>query len=109
MNPEIIIPVSVFAMTFGIAYIAIISSHREKMNMIEKGIDPKEFKRLKVGKGNPTRSGLVLLAIGLGLIVGSWVDKTHVLPVDGLGIPSFICVFIGAALLINARLNTKKA
>lgn len=107
MNPGIIIPVSIFAMTFGIAYIAIISSHREKMNMLEKGIDPKEFSKIKFKKGNPFKSGLVLLAVGLGLITGSWVDKTEVLPISGIGIPSFICIFIGIALLISSRLSKK--
>lgn len=109
MNQQIIIPVAAFAMVFGIVYIIIISRHREKMNLIEKGIDPNIFKNEDEASKNPLKSGLVLLAIGLGLMVGSWVEKTNILPLDGVGIPSFICLFIGIALIISSRYKVKKS
>lgn len=109
MNQHIIIPIAAFAMVFGIVYIIIISKHREKMNLIEKGIDPSIFKNQDETSKNPVKSGLILLAVGLGLMVGSWIDKTNILPLDGVGVPSFICLFIGIALLISSRYKSKQS
>lgn len=95
---EVLVPISIFAMSFGIAYIAIMSGHREKMSMLEKGINPKEFENEK-RKGRDSRKGaLVLIAVGLGLIVGRTVDKMDLDGLENIGVPAFVCLFIGIAL-----------
>jgi hypothetical protein len=106
---EVLIPISVFAMSFGIAYIAIMSSHREKMSMLEKGINPKEFEEEKRKNKDSRKGGMVLIAVGLGLLLGSLVDKSDVFPGGDVAIPSFICLFIGIALFAHHKMVKKES
>lgn len=101
---EILVPISVFAMTFGIAYIAIMSSHREKMSMLEKGINLKEYELEKKRHKDSRKGGMVLIAVGLGLFLGNWVEKTNAFPGGDVAIPAFICLFIGIALFAYHRM-----
>ena len=43
MSTEILIPITALAVIFGIVYVVITSRNRERMSMIEKGVNPKDF------------------------------------------------------------------
>jgi len=90
-----------FATAFGIIYIIYTTRHRERMNMIDKGMDP------QIAKPTPDplrslRNGLVFLGIGLGLVVG-WLfhqhamEPTHDTPLPYIAGPA---IFAGIALII---------
>ena len=73
MNEEVLIPVILLAVIFGIAYISITSRHRQRMAMIDKGMD--------LGVGDPVdrtfrnlRNGMLMVGIGLGLFFGYLID-----------------------------------
>jgi len=40
---DIIIPITFFAMIFGIVYVVVTARHRQRMALIEKGMDPGGF------------------------------------------------------------------
>jgi hypothetical protein len=93
-----------FATAFGIVYIIFSTRHRERMNMIDKGMDPQLVKPTP----DPLRSmrnGLVLLGIGLGLVAG-WLFHQHAMdpsmdtPLPYLAGPA---IFAGIALIIFYR------
>lgn len=93
-----------FATAFGIVYIIYTTRHRERMNMIDKGMDPQLVKPTP----DPLRSmrnGLVLLGIGLGLVAG-WLFHQHAMnstidtPLPYLAGPA---IFAGIALIIFYR------
>lgn len=69
MLEDILIPLGSFAMIFGIVYISVTSWHRQRMAMIDKGIDPGGFVRKEI-PFRGLRNGMFMLAIGLGLLMG---------------------------------------
>lgn len=106
---EVLIPISVFAMSFGVAYIAIMSSHREKMSMLEKGINPQEFENERKKNRDGRKGAMVLIAVGLGLALGSVIQESDSIPGHDVAIPSLICIFIGLALFLHHQIAKKKA
>ncbi len=69
----ILVPISMFAMVFGIVYL----HKREKMAMIERGMDPRAYKSNPMPA--PYRNlkwGLLLIGSGLGLFLAYLLDYT---------------------------------
>ncbi len=64
---EILIPICGMALTFGIVYLAITASNREKMAMIEKGMDPIKSKRQSHSK---LRFAMLAIFVPIGILVG---------------------------------------
>lgn len=67
----ILISVSLFAMIFGIVYLA----KRERMAMIERGMDPRRYKPQSAPFQN-LKWGLLLIGAGFGLFLAYVLDKT---------------------------------
>jgi hypothetical protein len=65
----IVICVSMFAMVFGIVYLV----KREKMAMIERGMDPRRYKPQSAPFQN-LKWGLLLMGAGLGLFLAYVLD-----------------------------------
>lgn len=89
-----------FATAFGIVYIVLSTRHRERMSMIDKGMDPLLAKPVPDGR-RAMRNGLFMVGIGLGLLAG-WVIQHSLLgPESDNPLPFFIGVAIcgGAALM----------
>jgi len=111
----IVIPVSFFLMAFAIVYISLTTRNRERMAMIEKGVDPKIFtpepRNLKVSQYVTFKWGLFLVGLAVGLFVGMLLEEYAGLP-DGPTIISMILMFGGLALilsyLLRERLEDKK-
>lgn len=76
---------------------------------IEKGISPDNLNIERAKPRMPYRSGMVTLAVGLGLVVfGVLVgqkDQDALLPLVGI---ASILILIGAALLLNDKINHSK-
>ena len=67
----IIVPIAMFAMIFGIVYL----SKRERMAMIERGMDPRRYKPQSAPFQN-LKWGLLLIGSGLGLFLAFLLDHT---------------------------------
>ena len=92
--------VGAFAMVFGIRYL----SNKEKMAMIERGMDPGVNK--SVAAPTPFLSlkfGLLLVGLGIGLIVALFVAKlTQLTEDEAVAIYfGFLGVFGGIGLIIS--------
>jgi hypothetical protein len=75
MEPqEVIVPLALFAMIFGIVYVTVTSKHRQRMAMIEKGMEPGLLKEREV-PFRTLRNGLVLVGAGFGLFFGYLLDS----------------------------------
>jgi hypothetical protein len=104
MNPvEVIIPV-VFFLTIGIIWGGVIlTRHRERMTIIEKGLKPEDLKALyerSAGKPNPLGAlkwGMVFMAIGLAVLIGMYVRETFY--VDEAVYPGLIALLGGLGLV----------
>jgi mannitol-specific phosphotransferase system IIBC component len=67
----IIVPLALFAMIFGIVYLA----KRERMAMIERGMDPRRYKPQSAPFQN-LKWGLLLIGAGIGLFLAYLLDHT---------------------------------
>ena len=94
----IIVP---FATAFGIIYIIFTTRHRERMNMIDKGMDP----QLAKPTPDPLRSmrnGMVLVGLGSGLVAG-WLFHQYAMdPAADTPLPYLAgpAIFAGVALIL---------
>lgn len=101
-----VICTGMFAMIFGIFYLR----NRERMAMIERGMDPRTEQGPKVNHDNILTWGLLLIGSGLGLFVAYILDST--LPfVKNDGNPSIylslIALFGGAGLYLAYHIRNK--
>ena len=103
MMVAILIPLSFFAMVFGVVYLF----KKENLAMIEKGMNPKD----KLFRPAPFRSlkwGLLLLGAGMGLLIAFFVDINLPYRVEPVGI-YFALIAIGGGLgLIGSYFVEKK-
>ncbi len=86
----LLIPISLFAMVFGIVYFAIITSHREKIAMIEAGMNPNEENQ-KEKSHNKLRAALLFVFVPIGILLGR-------LSYPSLGMEPEICQLVFAFL-----------
>lgn len=68
----IIVPIAMFAMIFGIYYLR----NREKMAMIERGMDPGIGMRKSINRNSVLTWGLLLIGAGIGLFLAYVLDRT---------------------------------
>jgi hypothetical protein len=102
----IVISVSLFAMIFGIVYLY----KRERMAMIERGMDPRRYKPQSVPYQN-LKWGLLLIGSGLGLflafLLNLTVFKTDFDDNNPAVYLSLIAIFGGLGLLISYIIEKK--
>jgi len=103
----IIISVSLFAMIFGIVYLY----KRERMAMIERGMDPRRYKPQSAPYQN-LKWGLLLIGSGLGLFLAFLLDrtvfKTDIYDENPAVYFSLIAIFGGLGLLISYIIEKKE-
>ena len=105
MLVAVLIPLSFFAMVFGIIYM----HKRENLAMIEKGLNPKEYANRPVPYKN-LKWGLLLIGAGLGLLIAFFVDiaviPTRIEPVAVYF--ALIAVGGGLGLVSSYRIEKKE-
>ncbi len=105
MLVAVLIPLSFFAMIFGIVYM----HKRENLAMIEKGLNPKEFANRPVPYRN-LKWGLLLVGAGLGLLIAFFVDIT-IIPTRNEPVAvyfSLIAIGGGLGLVSSYRIEKKE-
>jgi hypothetical protein len=111
MGPDkvaVFIPITAIILGCAIPIVAIIVDHlskKAKMRVIEKAVEKGlslEGLSLEEKKGPraPYRSGMVAMAVGIGIGISAYFFRET----DLLGIASIPCL-IGIALIINDRIN----
>ena len=107
MITEILVPIASFVAIFGIVYVIVTARNRERMSMIEKGVDPKDF----MSKSKPNVYGIIkwamlLVGVGLGLFLGSILETYTDIPEE----PAYFgcALLFGGLGLVVAFLITKK-
>ena len=112
-SEEVIIPV------FGIMLPIIISlgafvmivyirkfANLERMAIIEKGLNPDLFKTEKSTSGT-LRASLLLIGVGIGFLVGYWLDRTF--DMEEVGYFSMLFIMGGLGLGLAYFIEEKKA
>ena len=107
--PEVIIPITLFASVFGIVYMFLTTRHKERMAMIEKGMDLSLLTK-KSDSSSPInfwviKLGLLMVGIAIGVFIGSLASKG--LMGEDEAYPTMILLFGGLALLSSYFLEKK--
>ena len=90
-------------MIFGIVYIAIVSSHRQNMAMIEAGLNPKEEEE----KHNKLRNGLLILFVPIGILLGNMGHGLFGMAAETAAVV-FAFLFGGLAMVLAYFIEDKK-
>ena len=106
----IVVSVALFAMIFGIVYL----SKREKLSMIERGMDPRSYKPRAAPLQN-LKWGLLLIGCGVGLFLAYLLDHSlfaKMNEMDDSGNAaiyfSLIAIFGGLGLFVSYRIEKKE-
>ncbi len=101
----ILIPLAFFLTVFGIVYLY----KRERMAMIERGMDPRRYK-LQSAPFQNLKWGLLLIGAGLGLFLAYLLDRTAFAnDSDNEAIYfSLIAIFGGLGLFISYLIEKKE-
>ena len=78
----------------------------ERMAIIEKGLNPDLFKTEKSASGT-LRASLLLIGIGIGFIVGYWLDRSF--DMEEVGYFSMLFIMGGLGLGLAYLIEEKKA
>ena len=114
MNPaEVLVPVIFFLVIGGAIGLMLLTRHKERMILIEKGLHADEIKALyernKPRPLNPLSSlkwGLILVCIGFAVILGMYLHTTY--NVEGGVYPGLMALFGGVGLILFYLLARKK-
>ncbi len=101
MGPEIIIPVTLFATSFGVVYVIISARSKERLALIDKGLDASILKSSASthGRYDALKLGILSIGIAIGVLMGNFLDKYTEIR-DAPAYFSMILLFGGIALLI---------
>ena len=105
MEPEILIPLSLFLAIFGIFYLFISTRNKERLALIEKGVDAGIFMKGKQS-GIPTgriiilNLALLLIGIGVGVFIALLLTTYTSLNQDAV-YPALIFMMAGVGLFVG--------
>ena len=105
---ETLIVLIIFAALFGTVFVIISARNRERMSMIDKGVNPKDFIRQRIS--NPygiLKWALLLVGLGLGLFIGNLLESYTALEEVSAYFAS--ALFFGGLGLVLAFVLTKKS
>lgn len=107
MYEEVLIPLIVFACIFGVFYVFVTTRNKERMAMIEKGVDATMFVSKRNYQGYTLKFGMLSVGVAIGLLVGSIIAETTNLP-EEVAYFSMIFLFGGGFLVANHFIEEKK-
>lgn len=100
MIVAVLVPLSLFAMIFGIAYL----DTREKLSMIERGMDPRAGRK-PLNANYMLRLGLIVIGAGLGFLIATIITRFD----DELGAlyPALMAIFGGSGAILAYVIEKK--
>jgi hypothetical protein len=112
MDAEFLIPIFLFGSTAAVLIVYFNNRHRERMVMIEKGVNPADFKGMTLReyfRSNPYSSlkwGMLAIGVGFGLALANYAERT--LYFDDSVYFSGMLIFGGIALVLYYRIASRK-
>jgi len=109
---DCIVGLTSIAAVFGILYSMLMTRHRERMSLMEKGLSPKDFNNRSYMLSATLKYGLLCIGIATGIMLGNFVANHFDVPRQGAFI-AMIFLFGGISLLlsyiIELKINKNKA
>jgi len=108
MVTGIIINLGLFTAIVLAIYYSVRARNKERMALIEKGVDISEIYKKKENRHGFFKFGFILIGIAVGMVFGVIFSKLGLLP-DVVSYFSMILLFGGASVLLANYLVAKKA
>jgi len=109
MGSEIFIPLSFFAVVFGMFYLYISSRNRERLALIEKGADASIFTRVAgkspIWKVITLNFALLLMGIGIGIFIASILHYSVGVD-EEVAYPGTIFLMAGIGLFVGFKMTS---
>lgn len=110
-NEEVIIPVTFFLVIAAVFIVAIVTRHRERIMMMDKGLSGEEMKSmyLKDVRRDPLASlkwGIVIMMAGFSAFIGILLHQYYFVE-EGI-IFGMLSLFVGIGLIIFYLIASKK-
>ncbi|WP_428230624.1 DUF6249 domain-containing protein [Flavobacterium sp.] len=105
MGPQILVPISMFLMIFGIVYLIYSTRNRERLALIEKGVDASIFLKGRTN-GVPAwkililNTAFLLIGIGVGFFIALFLTTYTKLNSDVV-YPATVIMMSGVGLLVG--------
>ena len=108
MNEEILIPLSLFAASFGVIYIFLMTRNKERMALIEKGASAELFNKPMINKEGQwgLKLGIMAIGVGVGIVMGNILASINLLD-EEVAFPSMIFIFAGMGLVVSYYLSIR--
>lgn len=103
---DFLVSIAAFAALFGIIYVYLMTRYRERMSMLDKGIDPSQFPAKSNSKSQSLKVGMLFVAIAIGILVGNLLYKNDLLD-KSVAYFSMILLFGGISLIIHFLIEKK--
>lgn len=105
MNPVLIV-LGIVGGVFGVAYVFLMTRHKERIALIEKGADASIFSENKVSALSTLKFGMLFVGIAIGILVGNVLYENLNLP-EGVAYMSMIFMLGGISLIVNFFIERK--
>jgi hypothetical protein len=67
---DVIVSIGSFAAIFGILYVYLMTRHRERMTILEKGVPTSPFNSIRHSKFLTLKYGMLLVGVAVGILMG---------------------------------------
>lgn len=104
---DVIVSIGSFLGIFGIVYVYFMTRHRERMSMLEKGLQTSPFASVKNTNLQTLKYGMLLVGIALGIVMG------HILTYQfnvakSTAFMAMLFLFGGISLIVNYLIVRKQ-
>ena len=103
---DFLVSLAAFATIFGVIYILVLTRYRERMSMLEKGVDPSTFASKDRFASNTLKFGMLSVGLAFGILMGNMLYKNEVID----RVPAYFSMtflFGGLSLILNFIVDRK--
>lgn len=103
---DLFVSIAALAALFGILYVFLVTRHRERMSLLEKGTDPSQFASTNKTSSQTLRIGMLCVGIALGILMGNLLHRNDLLD-KSVAYLSMIFFLGGTSLILNYLIDKK--
>lgn len=96
----VLVSIAAFLGIFGIVYVFLMTRHRERIALIEKGADASIFTDKNQVYYPTLKFGMLFVGIALGILTGNWLNKTYGFHTE-VAYMAMVFLYGGISLILN--------